>query len=96
MVQPIWEDGGSSEEDAEFSGEVSEKGWGRLGEAAGGGGGEELPWRACLLAPLLSTLSDSLRPYGPQLSRLLCPWDSPGKREHIKCQIGFHPRGDGA
>ena len=26
-----------------------------------------------------SVVSDSLRPQGPQPSRLLCPWDSPGK-----------------
>ena len=32
--------------------------------------------RACLVA---SFVSDSLRLYGPQPTRLLCPWDSPGK-----------------
>ena len=26
-----------------------------------------------------SVMSDSLRPYGLQFSRFLCPWDSPGK-----------------
>ena len=26
-----------------------------------------------------SVLSDSLRPYGLQSARFLCPWDSPGK-----------------
>ena len=28
-------------------------------------------------------VSDSLRPYGPQPARLLCPWDSPGKNTGV-------------
>ena len=31
---------------------------------------------ACLVA---SVMSDSLQPYGLQPTRLLCPWNSPGK-----------------
>ena len=33
-----------------------------------------------------SVVSDSLRPHGPQPSRLLCPWDSLGKNTGV----GFH------
>ena len=29
--------------------------------------------------------SDSLRPYGPQPTRLLCPWDFPGKNTGVGC-----------
>ena len=32
-----------------------------------------------------SVLSDSLRPYGLQSARLLCPWDSPGKNTGVGC-----------
>ena len=32
-----------------------------------------------------SVLSDSLRPYGLQPARLLCPWDSPGKNTGVDC-----------
>ena len=28
----------------------------------------------------------SLQPYGPSLTRLLCPWDSPGKNTGVGCQ----------
>ena len=30
-------------------------------------------------------MSDSLRSYGLQLARLLCPWDSPGKNTGVGC-----------
>ena len=30
-------------------------------------------------------MSDSLRPYRPQLPRVLCPWDSPGKNIGVGC-----------
>ena len=30
-------------------------------------------------------MSDSLRPYGLKLTRLLCPWDSPGKNTAVGC-----------
>ena len=33
-----------------------------------------------------SVMSDSSRPHGLQLSRLLCPWDSPGKNNGV----GYH------
>ena len=32
-----------------------------------------------------SVRSNSLRPYGPWPTRLLCPWDSPGKNIGIDC-----------
>ena len=32
-----------------------------------------------------SVVSDSVRPYGLQPTRLLCPWDSPGKNTRIGC-----------
>ena len=31
-------------------------------------------------------MSDSVRPYGLQLARLLCPWDSPGKSTGVGCR----------
>ena len=30
-------------------------------------------------------MSDSLRPYGLYPARLLCPWDSPGKKTRVGC-----------
>ena len=48
----------------------------------------EKPMCACMCACLdASVLSDSLRPYGPQLSRLFCPWDSPGKNTEAGCHF---------
>ena len=38
--------------------------------------------RACSVA---SVMSDSLPPYGLQPTRLLCPWDSPGKNTEVGC-----------
>ena len=32
-----------------------------------------------------SVMSDSLQPRGPQPTRLLCPWDSPGKKTGMGC-----------
>ena len=32
-----------------------------------------------------SVVSDSLRRYGLQSARLLCPWDSPGKKTGVGC-----------
>ena len=32
-----------------------------------------------------SVMSNSLRPYGVYPSRLLCPWDSPGKNTGVGC-----------
>ena len=33
----------------------------------------------------LSAVSDSLQPRGLQPTRLLCPWDSPGKNAGVGC-----------
>ena len=33
-----------------------------------------------------SVVSDSVRPHGLQPTRLLCPWDSPGKNTGVGCQ----------
>ena len=38
------------------------------------------------LCSVSSVMSDSLRPYGLQPARFLCPWDSPGKNT----RVGFH------
>ena len=34
-----------------------------------------------------SVVSDSLRPHGLQLTRLLCPWNSPGKNTGVACHF---------
>ena len=34
-----------------------------------------------------SVLSHSLRPHGPQPTRLLCPWDFPGKHTGVGCHF---------
>ena len=34
-----------------------------------------------------SVVSDSLRPHGLQPTRLLCPWDSPGKNTGVGCHF---------
>ena len=34
-----------------------------------------------------SVMSDSLRPQGLQSTRLLCPWDSPGKNTGVGCHF---------
>ena len=40
----------------------------------------------CLLASsVASVMSDSLTPHGLQPTRLLCPWDSPGKINRVGC-----------
>ena len=36
---------------------------------------------------LLSHLSDSVRPHRWQPTRLLCPWDSPGKNTEVGCHF---------
>ena len=36
-----------------------------------------------------SVVSNSLLPYGLQSSRLLCPWDSPGKHSGVGCRPSF-------
>ena len=47
---------------------------------------------ACSVA---SVVSDSLQLYGPWLTRLLSPWDSPGKNTEVGCHFllqGLAPR----
>ena len=34
-----------------------------------------------------SVMSYSLRPHGLQPTRLLCPWDSPGKNSGVGCHF---------
>ena len=41
----------------------------------------------CRCVGLFSAVSDSLRPHGLQSSRLLCPWDSPGKNTRVGCHV---------
>ena len=36
-----------------------------------------------------SVVSNSLRPHGPQLTRFLCPWNSPGKNTGVDCHSLF-------
>ena len=38
-------------------------------------------------AKSLQVMSDSVRPYGLQPTRLLCPWDSPGKNTGLGCHF---------
>ena len=47
----------------------------------------DLPsWDTCgNLCAVNSVMSDSLRPYGLQPTRLLCPWDSPDKNPGVDC-----------
>ena len=50
---------------------------------------------ACMSAK--SFQSDSLRPFGAHLTRLLCPWGSPGKNTGVGChallQVSFSTLG---
>ena len=39
---------------------------------------------------IASVVSNSLRPHGPQPTRLLCPWDFPGKNTGVGCQTLLH------
>jgi len=36
-------------------------------------------------------LCPTLRPCGQQPTRLLCPWDSPGKNTGVGCHVLLHP-----
>ena len=45
------------------------------------------PYNCAVLS--CSVVSDSLRPYGLQSARLLCPWDSPGKKTGVGCHALF-------
>ena len=40
---------------------------------------------ACIRAKLLQFCLTLWRPHGPQPTRLLCPWDSPGKNTGVGC-----------
>ena len=40
---------------------------------------------AVCVCSVASVMSDSLRPYRLQPTRLLCPWDSPGKNTGVGC-----------
>ena len=42
----------------------------------------KLPLHACSVT---SIMSNCLQPYGRQHTRLLCPWDSPGKNTRVDC-----------
>ena len=42
------------------------------------------PSFCCLVT---SVASDPLRPHGPWPSRILCPWDSPGKNTGVGCHF---------
>ena len=41
----------------------------------------------CVCALICSVMSDSLRPHGLDLTRLLCPWDFPGKNAEVGCHF---------
>ena len=43
-----------------------------------------LSWCVCVCW-VTSVMSNSLRPYGLQPAKLLCPWDSPGKNTRVGC-----------
>ena len=40
---------------------------------------------ACCCCQVASVVSDSVRPHGLQPTRILCPWDSPGKNTGVGC-----------
>ena len=40
-------------------------------------------YTVCVLSCFV--VSNSVRPYGPQPTRLLCPWDSPDKNTGVSC-----------
>ena len=41
----------------------------------------------CRHRQVASLMSDSVRPHGLQPTRLLCPWDSPGKNTGVGCHF---------
>ena len=47
------------------------------------------PWRCakCTACWVASVVSDSVRPHRRQPTRLLCPWDSPGKNTGVGCHF---------
>ena len=44
-----------------------------------------VPNTACNMCVSHSVMSNSLRPHGLQLTRVLCPWNSPGKNTGLRC-----------
>ena len=44
----------------------------------------------CAAAAVISVVSNSVRPHGLQPSRLLCPWDFPGKNTGVGCHCLLH------
>ena len=51
--------------------------------------GKHSTWHRLRACSVTSVVSDSLWPYGSQTSRLLCPWDSPGKNTGVSCHVLF-------
>ena len=41
----------------------------------------------CCCCQVASVVSDSVRPHRQQPARLLCPWDSPGKKTGVGCHF---------
>ena len=41
----------------------------------------------CCCCQVASVVSDSVRPHRRQPTRLLCPWDSPGKNTEVGCHF---------
>ena len=41
----------------------------------------------CCCCWVASVMSNSVRPHRQQLTRLLCPWDSPGKSTRVGCHF---------
>ena len=52
--------------------------------------GLKLPVRCEMERVSCSVLSESLRPHGLQPTRLLCPWESPGKNTGVGCRALLH------
>ena len=46
-----------------------------------------LPNETAGAAAVISVVSDSVRPHRWQPTRLLCPWDSPGKNTEVGCHV---------
>src|SRR5574339_28526 len=46
-----------------------------------------ITWCCCCCCCVASVVSDSVRPHRRQPTRLLCPWDSPGKNTGVGCHF---------
>ena len=44
-------------------------------------------WSCCYCCQVTSVVSDSVQPHRRQPTRLLCPWDSPGKDTRVGCHF---------